>query len=141
MLFDKPDNVRAKLEMARTYFVSNSLKKSKQLFIQIKNTRNIPQALLKNIEIYLNAIDSKIVKHSINGVAMIGLVYDSNINSSASIEVWENYTTGILNLPVDANNTVDNNKEKGWAHQESSSLKKGIEKAALVLSVVITSFF
>lgn len=118
VLFEKPESSRTKLEMARAYFLNNSFNESKRLFLDVKNDPNVPINVLSNIKKYLMAIESKITRHSIGGILIAGVNYDSNVNSSAALDIWIDHTKNILNLPVDENNTVNNNYESAWAHQE-----------------------
>jgi hypothetical protein len=109
ILFEKPNNIRAKLEKARTYFVQKKYKKSKYYFTDLKKSNQLPQSVLNNINNYLNKIEKHLQYYSLNGTLILGIGYDTNINNSASIEALQTATS----LPI-----TDNKQNNALAHQE-----------------------
>lgn len=81
VLFQKPESIRTKYEMARAYFILNEFKESKRLFDEVKKAEALPDHVKISVEKYLEIIDTKVKKHSIGGLLMVGAIYDSNYGS------------------------------------------------------------
>jgi hypothetical protein len=114
VLFENPNSSRTKLEMAKAYFAKNSFKASKKLFEEVKKDKNIPPHTMETTNLFLSMIEKKIKRHFISGVAIVGAVYDSNVNSSS---FHDNYNDVEINgIKLDLNNT--SKKEDAVAHQE-----------------------
>ena len=119
VLFEKPNNLRTKLELGRSYFLNKEYDEAKKIFKELKLTNNIPQNIIKNIDNYLSVIDSKVVRHSVNGVFIFGVNYDSNVNSKSSYDTFENVYIG-GGTYLDMQNTTEDGD--AWAHQEIALL-------------------
>ena len=100
ILIKYPNEIRAKLEIARINFIQKRYKSSKKKFLELKK-QNLPKEVIKNINMYLSKIDKKLQKSFLNGIYQIGLGYDSNINNRSiydsfyipsSSVIWNNTT-------------------------------------------------
>lgn len=109
VLFSKPDNLRTKLEIGRAYFMTKQFKEAKKFFEDIYNNPNTPPKIKNSLTTFFNIIDQNTQKHFLNGVILIGLNYDSNVNNRSSFD-----TFNIINLPV--TNTTE--ADSAVAHQE-----------------------
>ncbi len=121
VLFEKPDSFRTKLEMGKAYLFNNSLESAKSIFVELKTTKDISKEALKTIEQYLVAIDKKIDKHSLSGIVMVGVNYDSNVNNRASDDIYDDSS---INTTGDA---------KGFAHQDIVLLNYGYKESDIKL--------
>ena len=115
-LFEKPNNTRVKLELARAFFMSNIIKESKRLFLEVKKDPKLPDLTLKIVNFYLKAIDQKKNKHFVNGIIMAGVLYDSNIYSRSNHENFNNVYLPFANVYLDLTNTTEN--ASNWYNQE-----------------------
>ncbi|HIP13374.1 MAG TPA: tetratricopeptide repeat protein [Arcobacter sp.] len=80
IIINRPQEIRIWLEIARTYYMQKDYQKSKQIFLDIKK-QNPPTLVLTNINNYLSLIENKIKKHTFDGTLIMGIGYDSNIES------------------------------------------------------------
>ncbi|MBD3841669.1 MAG: tetratricopeptide repeat protein [Campylobacterales bacterium] len=103
VLFENPDASRVKFEIAKTFMMLKQFKDAKKYFDEIKNDEKLPEAVKKQVEVYLAIIDKNTQKSFLNGVLLVGINYDSNIDSVSDDSV----------LPF---NPAD--KVSDWAHQE-----------------------
>lgn len=133
ILFEQPDNSRVKLEMARTYFNTGNYPEAKRLLLEVKEDETVPAETIKIVDIYLAAADDKISRHSLTGVLMGGLVYDSNINSSAQMDSeYVNYSLASSGVVADTNkqNAVYNQEialvNYAYRLTDTSSLKSDV---------------
>jgi len=78
VLIIDPSNMRAKLELARVYFLQKRYKLAKELFKEVLK-ENIPPQVRKNIQKFLVAIDKR--EHHFSALLMLGVGYDSNVNT------------------------------------------------------------
>ena len=80
-----PDNVQARLELARGYFVLGEDLRAREEFGEVLKAKP-PPAVVANIERYLDAIRARESDYRTTAGAFIefGLGYDSNINSGVS---------------------------------------------------------
>lgn len=101
VLFSKPDSSRAKLELARAYFMSRNFQEAKKFFLEVKADTKVPKNVIVSIDKYLQMIDDNTQKHFINGALVIGVNYDNNVANGLP----EEYVTL-------------NNKKRDWSHQE-----------------------
>ena len=114
VLFEKPNSSRTKLEMGRAYFLNGSFKEAYEIFKKLKNDPKIPPVILKNIDMYLERADKMIKKYTLNGIVMVGMNYDSNVNNRSEYDIFNNVY--IANTYLDMNNTTQD--DNVWAHQE-----------------------
>ena len=115
VLFEKPDSLRAKLEMARAYFLTNALVDAKKLFKELKATPNLPANLVKVIDKYIEAVEGKEQRHSFAGVMIAGFEYDDNTNSKSDNEIYNNVYIPALATYLDMNNSTE--EDDAWAYQ------------------------
>lgn len=83
ILIQEPDNVRVRLELAQTYLKMQLYAQALSEFntaLQGKMPLTVQQRVLSNIEL----IKQRQTKHFFNVTALLGLTYDSNINTAAS---------------------------------------------------------
>ncbi len=83
ILIKYPNENRVKLELARIDYIQGRYKSSKKLFLELKK-QNLPKNVQNNIDIYLSKIAQKTQKSFFNGIYMVGVGYDSNINNRAN---------------------------------------------------------
>jgi len=87
ILIKYPNENRAKLEIARIDFIQGKYKSSKKRFLELKK-QNLPKNVQKNIDMYLAKIAQKTQKSFINGIYMVGVGYDTNINNRATSDTF-----------------------------------------------------
>jgi hypothetical protein len=87
ILIKYPNENRAKLELARIDYIQGRYKSSKKAFLELKQ-QNLPKNVQNNIDIYLSKIAKKTQKSFINGIYMVGVGYDSNINNRATSDTF-----------------------------------------------------
>jgi len=85
ILIYSPDNRRAKLELAKLYFLTKNYKLSKQYFLELKERIKNKQ-VLKNINKLLKQIYLYEKKHTYKTALIIGSGYDNNIYNKADNE-------------------------------------------------------
>lgn len=101
--------VRARLELARAYFITNNLTASENLFNEVLAS-NPPQNVQENIQAFLQLIDARksaqIPRISWSIASSIGS--DDNINSATSNGLIDTPLIGQIELNQDAQETDDN---------------------------------
>jgi TolA-binding protein len=75
-----PDHRRARLELARTYYVMGRHQEARLEFEQVAKEGDLPPAVAENIQAYLESIESMQKRHHLSGQLIAGLGYDSNVN-------------------------------------------------------------
>jgi tetratricopeptide (TPR) repeat protein len=101
ILFYKPDNIRAKLELAKIYYNIKQYSNSKKYFEEVlKTTKN--KAVIKHIKYYLSKIKDTYKKDYLDFIAMLSYGFDSNINNTTDSN---SYIVYINNTPVNVNNS------------------------------------
>lgn len=105
VLFQKPNSLRVKLELGRSFLLYKSYSEAKRLFNNIKNERTASEKIIKTVNKYLDIIDSKTSKHNLNGVLIFSLRNDTNLNNRS-----EPHTFGTLQYTDE--------KERASSHQE-----------------------
>lgn len=75
-----PDHQRAKLELARTYYIMGMLRESKALFEEVGQNPELPPEVSRNIQAYLDSIEEMQKRHRLSGQLIAGLGFDSNVN-------------------------------------------------------------
>ena len=80
-----PDNVQARLELARGYFILGEDTRAREEFSEVLKTKP-PAAVVANIERYLDAIRAResVYRTTAGAFVEFGLGYDSNINGGVS---------------------------------------------------------
>ncbi len=111
ILFNEPESLRTKFELAKTYFMYQKFEESKYYFQELYKDDKTPTHVKESIDEYLAIIDTKIQKHFLNGIFLVGLNYDSNVNSRSNYDLYN-----IPNLPNPAVNSVDD--ESDLFHEE-----------------------
>ena len=109
ILIAKPDNLRTRLESARTLFYLKSFKDSKKEFASIAKLE-LSKNVRANVERYLGLLKKLTQKKSLSGMFMGGVSYDSNANNGA---LENSYYLPIINDTLAS--TVGNGDT---AHQE-----------------------
>jgi tetratricopeptide (TPR) repeat protein len=114
------DNIRAEFEIARVYFKQKNYLESQKIFenilVKVKSVK-----LKKNIKNYLSIIDEKLNKHSFDGLIMLGVSYDSNLNNRANDDTFD-----IGNVTYQ--NTTE--KQSSYATEELGLLHYSYKKSA-----------
>ena len=109
ILISKPDNLRTRLEAARTLFHLKSFKDSKKEFASIAKL-DLSKNVRANVERYLLLLEKLTKKKSLSGMFMGGISYDSNANNGALENSYY--------LPI-INDVLPGTKKDGdTAHQE-----------------------
>ena len=133
ILIAKPDNLRTRLEAARTLFHLKSFKDSKKEFASISKL-NLSKNVRANVERYLVLLEKLTKKKSLSGMFMGGVSYDSNANNGALENSYY--------LPI-INDVLPGTKKDGdTAHQEVVMLNHirplgNLEKFAIKNSVML----
>lgn len=109
ILIAKPDNLRTRLESARTLFHLKNFKDSKKEFASIAKLE-LSKNVRTNVERYLGVLEKLTQKKSLSGMFMGGVSYDSNANNGA---LENSYYLPIINDTLAS--TVGNGDT---AHQE-----------------------
>lgn len=109
ILIAHPNNLRTRLESARTLFHLKSFKDSKKEFASIAKLE-LSNNVRANVERYLALLEKLTQKKTLTGMFMGGVSYDSNANNGA---LQSSYFLPLINdtLPGTA-------KESDTAHQE-----------------------
>lgn len=76
-----PSHTRTKLELARAYYESGQLDEAQRLLKEAKEDPNMPQKVRDNVEGLLQVISMKKQEAIVNGFLIVGLGWDSNVNS------------------------------------------------------------
>lgn len=94
-----PDNDRARLELARGYYVLGELIRAREEFENVSR-RNPPPQVQATIDRFLDSIRSQETRYTTTATfyAEIGGGYDSNVNSGASGAVVNVPTLGVISL-------------------------------------------
>jgi hypothetical protein len=124
VLFEKPNALRTKYEMAKTFFLVNDLNNSKKLFLELKRDKKVKPRISKNIDKYLLAIDKRTNKHIFRGAFIFGLGYDSNIENSPYDKTY------IPDIDLNLDNVIDTGDEisdsriddSDYSHEEAINL-------------------
>lgn len=124
----EPEHQRAKLELARTYFVMGMPREAKVLFEEVGTNQELPPEVKKNINAYLDAIEDLQKRHHINGQLIAGLGFDSNVNQGNDYVVrgLENLGAGnaaksdvVTTLVSFNSHRYDFGEPQGWQWQNS----------------------
>lgn len=110
-------SIRTKLEIAKCYFQLKKYKKSKKIFTEVLQNK-LPSKVKENVNTYLQAINNKIKKHTLNGSVVLGIDYDSNIYNRANDGIFTipGLVNTATNQPLQVTNSTKD--ESGLAHQE-----------------------
>lgn len=77
----EPNNLRNKLEKARTFFMLKMYQDAERTFKEVLSNPSIPDNVRNNIELYLSKVTKKQQKSFTYITAVLDMLYDSNINS------------------------------------------------------------
>lgn len=80
LLTSQPQFVRARLDLARLYYKDELVAEAKAEFERLKDNKDLPKSVIRNIDAYLTAIDDK---QSLNGTFSLALGQAFNINESS----------------------------------------------------------
>ena len=102
VLINRPDAVRAKLEIARSYYKLGSLESSEQYFQEVLAV-NPPENVRSNINQYIKAIRQSKKEHFLSGKLSLGLDFDDNVNAApTNSDIGINTTLGeVITVTVD----------------------------------------
>jgi tetratricopeptide (TPR) repeat protein len=79
-----PNHARAKLELARTYFVTGQTQRSKALFEEVLNGKPVPPPeVARSINMFLAEIEKRQRRHRFGGQVLMTWGYDGNVNQSS----------------------------------------------------------
>ncbi|MDR0746265.1 MAG: tetratricopeptide repeat protein [Helicobacteraceae bacterium] len=96
----EPNHSRAKLELARTYFLTNRPQEAKALFEEVKSaTPAPPLEVSRNIDLYLFAMEKRQKRSRFNGQIMANAGYDSNVNQGGDKTVTA--SIGTITFEID----------------------------------------
>lgn len=100
---------RARLELARAYFVTNNLSAAENLFNQVLAS-NPPQNVQQNVQAFLQLIESRRATQepSFNWTVASVIGSDDNINSATSNGLIDTPLVGQIELNPDGQQTEDN---------------------------------
>ncbi|NOQ32386.1 MAG: tetratricopeptide repeat protein [Helicobacteraceae bacterium] len=83
ILFDKPDNLRVKLEIAQTMLRLKNYKSARKIFTNILEEK-IPDKVRSKVKNLLARIDNATRKNFFGAMAFYGISYDSNIDNGTN---------------------------------------------------------
>lgn len=112
ILIAEPNNTRARLEMAQTYFKMKLYVQSLSEFNEVLKNKKLPLKVKKIVNAKVEYIKSIQKKSFIKATAIAGILYDSNINSTPATGSFN-----IYNPTVDSTVLVTNNDK-----EESTSI-------------------
>ncbi|WP_426578325.1 surface lipoprotein assembly modifier [Xenorhabdus stockiae] len=81
ILNQQPDFPRVQLELARVYFQDHKNREAERLFSELSEKKQVPEAVLKNINSYLEAIK---LRNGWRGSFSAGYAYNNNVNMSSN---------------------------------------------------------
>jgi len=108
ILFVDEKATRVKLELARCHIANGSDELAKTIFLEVLQT-DIPTNVRDNVHKYLKALDDKEIKNSVNGIFIVGVGWDDNV---------ESLSTNYISEVTDATFTSTNTLKSAWTHQE-----------------------
>lgn len=108
VLIAQPENHRARLELARVYFLQKDYQSAKTEFLTVR-AKDPPDNVRKNIDIYLAMIDKEVAALTRTTSARISVMggHDSNINSSTDTESLSVPALGTVILNEDSREISD----------------------------------
>lgn len=95
----EPNNLRNKLEMARTYQKLEMYKNAKELFTDVLSNPNIPENVRTNIELKLSSIAKSQQKSFTYATINLDYLYDSNVNYGS---LDSEYNVNVGRLPAES---------------------------------------
>ena len=110
ILFIDENAIRVRLELARSHMGNGSYDNAKAIFTDILKQETLPSNVKENIKRYLQAIEDKDVKNTINGVLIVGFGWDDNV---------ESLSTGFVSDVTDVLLVSTNSLVSVWTHQEA----------------------
>jgi len=110
ILINKPNNLRARLELARAYFKIGNFNDAKREFQKILK-HQISYSVKENIKKYIIAIETVKKRNFLSGALIAGIGYDSNLYNSPDSN---NFYIPSLGSSI-TNTTTD---DSDWYHQE-----------------------
>lgn len=106
ILFNEPNNIEVKIELAQTYLKMQLYEQALNEFKSISN-KDLAFDLKELVNEKIKSLESTNKKSTLNTSLMLGLLYDSNVNSSSDSKTFDIYS------PVlDTNITVNNNSKE-----------------------------
>ncbi len=124
LLSKDPNANRVKLELATIYYRLGSIRKAKELLLEVKSLQP-PKKVGDNIDEFLALINKNIPKNW--GVNMsIGYLYDSNANQGPNID-----TVLMYNLPFTLSNDAKQNSDHAKQYNINMYYEKQFEKFSL----------
>ena len=108
ILFLDENAVRVKLELAKCYIAKKSNEQAKVIFLEVLRL-DIPEKVKKNIHKYLELLDDKKVKNTLNAILIFGFGWDDNVESLST-----NYVSDI----TDGTFISTNSLKSAITHQE-----------------------
>lgn len=128
ILISNPENHRVRLEYARTLFMMKSYKEAKKEFEAVLASP-IPVNVRKNVEKFLELVNSKEKSYILNKIAIFGLGWDNNINNNTYEYVNDYFGTNDTSKISDTNfkaivvgNLIIPNKSNNHISWESTGI-------------------
>lgn len=107
ILIVNPNNSRARLEMAQTYFKMKLFTQSLKEFNTVLEDKKLPLVVQKRVNEKVEYIKKLQKKSFFNATAIAGILYDSNINSTPSSGSFDIYSPTINSIVNVSNNSED----------------------------------
>jgi hypothetical protein len=122
-----PENDRARLELARGYFVLGELVRAREEFETVQK-RNPPPPVRAAIDRFMDSIQAQETRYTTTatGYVEIGGGYDSNVNSGIGDPVISVPTLGVVRLDQGGAKTGDKFTHLGFGGQVSHPVAPGI---------------
>jgi tetratricopeptide (TPR) repeat protein len=116
ILTNYPDNLRSKLELAKTYMAAKEFQQAKQLFKALQK-ETLTAQVHGEIDGYLKQIEQSRPRHSLHGAVVVGATYDSNVHNRPDSETFAIPTGPTLEQFVSLTNTTKD--EADSAHTQA----------------------
>lgn len=90
ILFQKPEDERARLELGRAYFLSGSYTQAQKEFVAVLDAKP-PKPVREKILRYLDEIDRRQSRMSLDGVVSAALQHDTNVKNAHGTDAYDVY--------------------------------------------------
>jgi len=108
VLFVDENATRVKLELARCFMANGSYEQAKEIFLETLK-KDIPPNVRENVKKYLQALNDRDIKNTLNGVFIVGFGWDDNVEALSTGYVSEVSEGGLIST---------NSLVSAWTHQE-----------------------
>lgn len=107
ILIAEPFNIRVRLELAQTYLQMQLYTQALKEFNTVLGSEKLPLKVQEKVIANVERIKQKQTKHFFNVTALLGIIYDSNINNSPEAGTFD-----IYNPTLDSDVSLTNSGEE-----------------------------